>query len=65
MAKTPSQISGELLDQVAKARQVLEALAAAPLDAKGELVDGAAVRARLNAAKAHITRALEKAQSLR
>lgn len=65
MPKTPSKTASEILDQVAKARQILDYFGETAMDARGELQDGATVRARLNAAKAHITRAIEKAQSIR
>lgn len=65
MPKTPSKTAGEILDQVIKARQVLDYFDGNALDARGEFQDGATVRARLNAAKAHVTRAIEKAQSIK
>lgn len=65
MPKTPSKTAGEILDQITKARQVLDYFAESALDTRGEFQDGATVRSRLNAAKAHITRAIEKAQDIR
>lgn len=65
MSKVPSKTAREILDQVAKAKQVLDYFGEGALDARGEFQDGATVRARLNAAKAHITRAIEKAQTIR
>ncbi|MBF0462261.1 MAG: hypothetical protein HQL87_12795 [Magnetococcales bacterium] len=65
MAKTPSKTTAEILDQVAKARQVLDYFDERALDERGEFQEAATVRARLNAAKAHVLRAMEKAQSLR
>ncbi|MBF0097345.1 MAG: hypothetical protein HQM04_10125 [Magnetococcales bacterium] len=65
MSKTPSKLAGEIFDQVHKARQILDYFNEQALDGRGELADGALVRSRLNAAKAHLMRALEKAQTLR
>ncbi len=64
MAKTPSKMSDEILDQVAKARLVLDYFNGRILDDRGSFVDPTAVRSRLNAAKAHLLRAMEKAQGL-
>lgn len=65
MPKTISKTAGEILDQVAKARQILDSFDEISMDTRGEFQDGAAIRTRLNAAKAHILRAMEKAQSIR
>ncbi|MBF0400466.1 MAG: hypothetical protein HQL80_01265 [Magnetococcales bacterium] len=65
MSKTASKTASEILDQVAKAKQILDHFNEAALNARGEFQEGATVRAHLNAAKAHITRAIEKAQSIR
>ena len=65
MAKTPSRTTAEILDQIVKARQVLDYFDERALDERGEFQDAATVRSRLNAAKAHVLRAMEKAQSLR
>lgn len=65
MAKTPSKVAHEILDQVTKARQILDELGVTTIDDRGEVKDAAGVRSRLNAAKAHITRAIEKAQSIK
>ncbi|WP_041641234.1 hypothetical protein [Magnetococcus marinus] len=65
MAKTTDKTSNEILDQVVKAREALDYFSNKTSTARGERQDGAEIRARLNAAKAHILRALEKAQSLR
>ncbi|MEO5352993.1 MAG: hypothetical protein H7835_07250 [Magnetococcus sp. XQGC-1] len=64
MAKMPSKVSDEILDQVAKARSVLDYFNGRILDDRGGFVDPTAVRSRLNAAKAHLLRAMEKAQGL-
>lgn len=64
MSKTPSKMSDELLDQVAKARSVLEYFNGQIRDERGGFLDPATVRSRLNAAKAHLLRAMEKAQGL-
>ena len=65
MSKTPAKTTDEILDQVAKARSILDYFNADALDERGGFQDAAAVRARLNAAKAHLLRAMEKAQTLR
>ncbi|MEO5339224.1 MAG: hypothetical protein H7837_01710 [Magnetococcus sp. MYC-9] len=65
MAKKASQTVAEIFDQVAKARQALDFFDERALDERGEFLDAAAVRARLNAAKAHVMRGMEKAQNLR
>ncbi|MBF0184012.1 MAG: hypothetical protein HQM06_06455 [Magnetococcales bacterium] len=65
MAKTPGKLAGEIIDQVVKARQILDYFNEQALDARGEFQDGATLRAKLNAAKAHLLRALEKAQTIR
>ncbi|MBF0426206.1 MAG: hypothetical protein HQL66_10365 [Magnetococcales bacterium] len=64
MAKTTHKTAQEILDQVAKAREVLAYFAPSALDERGGFRNPSEVRARLNAAKAHIVRAGEKAQSL-
>lgn len=64
MSKPPSKTAPEILDQVNKAREALAYFEPRALDSKGEFSDGATVRARLNAAKAHIIRAIEKAQGV-
>ncbi|MBF0161510.1 MAG: hypothetical protein HQL88_04405 [Magnetococcales bacterium] len=65
MPKTPSKTAVEIFDQVNKARQLLDYFNERALDDRGEFQDVATVRSRLNAVKAHVTRAMEKAQSLR
>ncbi|MEO5363646.1 MAG: hypothetical protein H7838_08490 [Magnetococcus sp. DMHC-8] len=65
MAKSLSRTGAELLDQVAKARLILDCFNEDALNERGELADPAVVRSRLNAAKAHLLRAMEKAQLLR
>ncbi len=65
MPKPASKTTDEIFDQVAKARQVLDYFNERALDGRGEFLDAATVRARLNAAKAHVMRAVEKAQGLR
>ncbi|MBF0178627.1 MAG: hypothetical protein HQM03_01235 [Magnetococcales bacterium] len=66
----PSQPSGaakgtrDLLDQVVRARQALDYFSNGALNERGELHDGTAVRSHLNAAKAHVIRAMEMAQNL-
>lgn len=64
MPKTSPKTSEEIIDQVRKARQLLQELEQTPIHPRDGLKEGAQVRARLNAAKAHILRALEKAQTL-
>ncbi|MBF0190821.1 MAG: hypothetical protein HQL99_06670 [Magnetococcales bacterium] len=59
-----SQASG-ILDQVVKARQSLDALERQTRDDRGEFADAASVRALLNAAQAHVMRAIEKSRVLR
>ncbi|MBF0294627.1 MAG: hypothetical protein HQL96_05520 [Magnetococcales bacterium] len=54
----------DLLDQVIRARQALDYFANDALNERGELRDGTAVRSHLNAAKAHVIRAMEMAQNL-
>ncbi|MBF0136919.1 MAG: hypothetical protein H7833_05180 [Magnetococcus sp. DMHC-1] len=65
MPKKTSKIAQEIFDQVAKARQALDYFAEQALDDRGEFRDGTQVRARLNAARAHVTRAIEKANALK
>ncbi|MBF0311298.1 MAG: hypothetical protein HQL56_17410 [Magnetococcales bacterium] len=65
MPKTPSKTSAEILDQVNKARQALDYFNERILDDRGEFPDGAALRSRLNAANAHVMRAIEKARTLK
>ena len=65
MAKTPSKTTADILEQVARARLALDYFAERVLDDRGEFQDAATVRSRLNAAKAHVLRAMEKAQGLR
>ncbi|HIJ82600.1 MAG: hypothetical protein HW380_595 [Magnetococcales bacterium] len=65
MSKTPSKVAREILDQVTKARQILDELGVATIDDRGGFKDATAIRSRLNAAKAHIMRAIEKAQSIK
>ncbi|MEO5329834.1 MAG: hypothetical protein H7829_16515 [Magnetococcus sp. THC-1_WYH] len=64
MSKTPSKTAQELLEQVSKAKLILNELEVSVLDARGGVKDAALIRSRLNAAKAHIMRAMEKAQIL-
>lgn len=65
MSKTPSKTARELLDQVSKAKLILNELEALEIDDRGGFKDAALIRSRLNAAKAHIMRAIEKAQILK
>ncbi|MEO5365312.1 MAG: hypothetical protein H7831_02950 [Magnetococcus sp. WYHC-3] len=65
MAKTPPAPTGDILDQVNKASAILEQIRLALQNPRSDPLDGATLRARLNAAKAHVTRAMEKAQNLR
>ncbi|MBF0627796.1 MAG: hypothetical protein HQL91_06195 [Magnetococcales bacterium] len=65
MAKTVAQNSQDLLDQIAKAKQALEALERLGRDNRGEFLDPATVRSLLNAAQAHVLRAVEKSRLLR
>lgn len=65
MGKTLAKITQEIFDQVLRARQALDALEQCPLDGRGEFLESVKVRSQLNAAKAHVLRAIEKAQTLR
>lgn len=62
---TRSRTTQEIFDQIDRAREALESLTGFPLDDRGEFQSGSEVRSRLNAAKAHVGRAIEKAQMLR
>ncbi len=57
--KTRAQTTHDILDQVAKAQKILNDLNETTCQ------EGATVRSRLNAAKAHIMRAIEKAQTMK
>lgn len=65
MPKTIAKTSGEILDQIAKARQALDTLERLERDDRGEFVETSSLRSQLNAAQAHIMRAIEKARTLR
>ncbi|MBF0212513.1 MAG: hypothetical protein HQM00_02980 [Magnetococcales bacterium] len=65
MAKTIGRTSSDILDQINKARQALDALEKLGRDDRGEFVESATVRSLLNAAQAHVMRAIEKSRQLR
>ncbi|MBF0153228.1 MAG: hypothetical protein HQL64_05760 [Magnetococcales bacterium] len=65
MAKTTTKTTLEIMDQVAKARQALDYFDQRALDDRGVLRSAMEVRSHLNAARAHITRASEKADALK
>ncbi|MBF0437849.1 MAG: hypothetical protein HQL93_01885 [Magnetococcales bacterium] len=62
--KVLAKATPEILDQVTKAKQALASLEQLPQDGHGEFQEAVTVRALLNAAKAHVIRAIEKAQML-
>ncbi|MEO5330387.1 MAG: hypothetical protein H7839_00045 [Magnetococcus sp. YQC-5] len=63
--KSIAKTSKEIFDQVAKAKEALDGLNQCVMDDRGEFQEGVVVRSRLNAAKAHVMRAIEKAQTLK
>ncbi|MBF0417353.1 MAG: hypothetical protein HQL86_03785 [Magnetococcales bacterium] len=65
MAKIAGKLTQEILDQTAKARVALDALDRLARNDNGEFADPAIVRAQLNAAQAHVMRAIEKSRTLR
>ncbi|MBF0272333.1 MAG: hypothetical protein HQL98_09755 [Magnetococcales bacterium] len=67
MSKTAARNTNAsgILDQVVKAKQALDALERQARDDRGEFVEAATVRALLNAAQAHVMRAIEKSRVLR
>ncbi|MBF0610174.1 MAG: hypothetical protein G8345_00070 [Magnetococcales bacterium] len=63
--KTLAKTVSEIYDQIDKAKQALEYFNEQATNDRGEFRDTTTVRSRLNAAKAHVTRAIEKAQTLK
>ncbi|MBF0340536.1 MAG: hypothetical protein HQL95_06165 [Magnetococcales bacterium] len=65
MPKPPAKTTSEILDQITKARQALDSLERLSRDDRGEFADPSSLRSLLNAAQAHVMRAMEKARTLR
>ncbi|MEO5345483.1 MAG: hypothetical protein H7834_03775 [Magnetococcus sp. YQC-9] len=65
MSKIAGKTTSEILDQIIKAKQALDALEKLARDERGEFADPATVRSQLNAAQAHVMRAIEKSRTLR